>query len=75
MTVFGLLLYTLSRVIYNLFFHPISRFPGPRGAACTNWWLVYMQLGRGISLSTLRVDLHKKYGAFPLVLLLLFIQY
>ena len=75
MTVLGLLLYTLARVIYNLFFHPISRFPGPRGAACTNWWLAYMQLGRGISLSTLRADLHKKYGTFSLVLLLVLIQY
>ncbi|KAF8488484.1 putative P450 monooxygenase [Russula emetica] len=58
----GLLLYALVRVIYNVYFHPLSRFPGPRGAACTSWWLTYMELGRGISLSTLRVDLHQKYG-------------
>jgi len=75
MTALGLLLYTLARVIYNIYFHPISRFPGPRGAAITKWWLVYMQLGRGISLSTLRADLHRKYGTFSLVLLLLFVQY
>ena len=30
-----------------------------------------MELGRGVSLSTLREELHKKYGAFPLALLLI----
>src|SRR6266403_2751072 len=61
-----LLFYALVRVIYNLYFHPLSRFPGPRGAACTRWWLAYMELGRGISLSTIRAELHQKYGTvFP----------
>ena len=59
----GLPLYALVRVIYNLFFHPLARFPGPRGAACTRWWLAYMELGRGVSLATLRAELHQKYGA------------
>ena len=58
---FGLF-YALIRVIYNLFFHPLSHFPGPRGAACTRWWLAYMELGKGVSLSTLRAELHQKYG-------------
>jgi hypothetical protein len=58
----GLLFYALVRVIYNVYFHPLSRFPGPRGAACTKWWLAYMQLVRGVSLSTLRMELHERYG-------------
>ena len=62
MTAVGFLLYALICVIYNIFFHPLSRFPGPRWAACTRWWLAYMELGRGVSLSTLRADLHQKYG-------------
>ena len=61
-TTSGLLFYGLLRVIYNVFFHPLSRFPGPRGAACTRWWLAYMELVRGVSLSTLRVELHQQYG-------------
>ena len=62
----GLLVYSLVRVIYNVYFHPLSHFPGPRGAACSRWWLAYMELGRGISLSTLREGLHMKYGTvFP----------
>jgi hypothetical protein len=65
-TAVGLLIYSLVRIIYNVYFHPLSRFPGPRGAACTRWWLAYMELGRGISLSTLREELHQKYGTvFP----------
>jgi len=56
------LVYGLLRVIYNLFFHPLAHFPGPRGAACTRWWLAYMELVRGVSLATLRKELHQKYG-------------
>ncbi len=67
-TVVVLLLYALVRVIYNVYVHPLSRFPGPRGAACTTWWLAYMELGRGISLSTLRAELHRKYGTDPIPL-------
>jgi hypothetical protein len=59
----ALLSYNLLRIVYNLFFHPLARFPGPRGAACTRWWLAYMELGRRISLSDLRVELHQKYGS------------
>jgi hypothetical protein len=65
-TAAGSLLYALVRIVYNVYFHPLSRFPGPRGAACTRWWLAYMELGRGISISTLREELHQKYGTvFP----------
>ncbi|KAF8506098.1 cytochrome P450 [Russula emetica] len=44
-TAVGLLFYNLVRVIYNAYFHPLSRFPGPRGAACTRLWLAYMEVG------------------------------
>ena len=65
MTAVGLLSYALISIIYNLYFHPLSHFPGPRGAACTRWWLAYWELGKGVSLSTLREELHKKYGDLP----------
>ena len=65
----GLLFYSLIRVINNVYFHPLSRFPGPRGAACTKWWLAYMQLSRGVGISTLRVELHQKYGKCCTVLI------
>ena len=65
-TAVGLLTYALARVIHNVFFHPLSRFPGPPGAACTKWWLAYMLFVRGVSLSTLREELHQKYGKLPI---------
>jgi hypothetical protein len=58
-----LLWYGLLRVIYNIYFHPLSHFPGPRGAACTRLWLAYMELVKCVSLSDIRVELHQKYGA------------
>ena len=64
----GLLFYTLVLIIYKAYFHPLSRFPGPRGAACTRLWLAYMEVGRGVSLSTLRAELHQKYGTLPFAL-------
>ena len=57
-----LLCYDFFRVTYNLFFHPLSGFPGPRGAACTRWWLAYIELVKRVSLSDLRAELHRKYG-------------
>lgn len=54
--------YGLLRVIYNVYFHPLSHFPGPRGAACTRLWLAYMELVKRVSLSDLRTELHQKYG-------------
>jgi hypothetical protein len=67
-TAVGLLFYTLVCIVYNAYFHPLSRFPGPRGAACTRLWLAYMEVGRGVSLSILRAELHQKYGNLPLAL-------
>ncbi len=61
----GILVYAFARAIYNVFFHPLSHFPGPRGAACTKWWLAYMEYIRGVSLHILREQLHQKYGIFP----------
>jgi hypothetical protein len=71
----GLLFYSFVRVVYNVFFHPLSRFPGPHGAACTRWWLAYTELGRGVSLSTLREELHQKYGTFPTCRSFIAVQY
>ncbi|KAI0277356.1 putative cytochrome P450 [Russula aff. rugulosa BPL654] len=61
-TAVGSLIYALARVIHNVFFHPLSRFPGPPGAACTKLWLAYMIFVRRVSLPTLREELHQKYG-------------
>jgi cytochrome P450 len=33
--------YSLTRIIYLLYFHPLSHFPGPRLAAISNLWYAY----------------------------------
>lgn len=52
--------FLLIVAVYRLFFHPLSRIPGPRLAAVTNCWLAYhvrnghmLQLGK---------TLHTTYG-------------
>jgi hypothetical protein len=33
--------YALIRIIYNLHFHPLSKYPGPKLAAASNLWWAY----------------------------------
>ena len=58
---------TVLRIAYNFYLHPLSRFPGPSGAACTRLWLAYMEVWRGVNLTDLRFQLHEKYGTWPTV--------
>ncbi|KAH9056807.1 PAH-inducible cytochrome P450 monooxygenase PC-PAH 5 [Lactarius vividus] len=50
------------RIVYNLYFHPLSYFPAPKLAACSKPWLAYRELIKGESLSDLRAQLHRQYG-------------
>ncbi|ROW04707.1 hypothetical protein VMCG_04868 [Cytospora schulzeri] len=36
-----LIAYSVARGIYNLYFHPISKYPGPKLAAVSNAWYAY----------------------------------
>ncbi|KAI9447697.1 putative P450 monooxygenase [Lactarius indigo] len=53
---------TVLRIVYNFYLHPLSRFPGPPGAACTKLWLAYMEVWKGVNLTELRFQLHETYG-------------
>lgn len=53
-------LYSLYKVIYNLYFHPLAKFPGPKLAAISNlYYVLYWTAGRWpFHLEAL----HKTYG-------------
>ncbi|TID15340.1 putative secreted glycosidase [Venturia nashicola] len=53
-------LYPIGYMIYNVFFHPLRKFPGPWIAAATPWYYAYsVMTGRQASHNS---ALHKKYG-------------
>jgi hypothetical protein len=53
--------------IRRWWFHPLSKFPGPRFAALTLWWQFYYDifLDGGGKLLTQLERLHKRYGTSP----------
>ncbi|KAL5340997.1 cytochrome P450 [Aspergillus crustosus] len=54
-------LFRLSIIIYNLYFHPLARFPGPRAHAISNFpWYWYYTI-QGTAYHRL-VDWHRQYG-------------
>ncbi|KAK0128135.1 hypothetical protein ONS95_000119 [Cadophora gregata] len=54
------LLCILSKVIYNIYFHPLSKFPGPKWAAASNLFYVFGWTGGRWAFTV--EALHKKYG-------------
>jgi hypothetical protein len=55
-------LYLIGGAIYRLYFHPLSRFPGPKIAAVTGWYETYHDLiRRGMFVWKIQ-EMHEKYG-------------
>ncbi|GJC84301.1 cytochrome P450 monooxygenase aclL [Colletotrichum liriopes] len=54
------LVYCTSLTIYNIYFHPLSAYPGPRLAAATPWWMLSSYLGGHTPRDLL--ELHNRYG-------------
>jgi hypothetical protein len=54
------ILYLLYVVIYNLYFHPLRNYPGPKSWAATRIPWAISQFSGVLYLST--HELHKKYG-------------
>lgn len=52
----------IALAVYNTYFHPLARFPGPRWAGATRWWKAYIEVYRGESLVDRLFELHEKYG-------------
>ncbi|KAK5651119.1 hypothetical protein OQA88_13258 [Cercophora sp. LCS_1] len=56
------ILYLLTLAIYRLFLHPLSKFPGPRLAALTNWYEFYHDVLHQGQFTTHIQHLHKIHG-------------
>ncbi|KAF9024877.1 hypothetical protein BDP27DRAFT_1197837, partial [Rhodocollybia butyracea] len=54
--------YLLVLALYRLFFHPLSRYPGPTLAALTNWYEAYYNIVKGGGLVAKYEELHKLHG-------------
>lgn len=56
------LAYILALGVYNLCFHPLSKYPGPKLAALTRLWKAYIELVRRESMVQKLFELHAIYG-------------
>ncbi|KAF2793127.1 putative cytochrome P450, partial [Melanomma pulvis-pyrius CBS 109.77] len=55
-----LIAYSISNIIYNLYFHPLARYPGPFLARTTLLWRFYYSMGGRFHLHIEKC--HKRYG-------------
>ncbi|KAH8422253.1 cytochrome P450 [Aspergillus melleus] len=58
----SLVLYSIALVIYRLVFHPLSKYPGPRLAAISNWYAAFFAWRRDLHLRIR--SWHESYGDF-----------
>lgn len=54
--------YAIYTVIYNVYFHPLAKFPGPPLAGATIYWKAYVECIANRSFCHELVDLHARYG-------------
>lgn len=59
-----LAIYFVTLAFYRLFWHPLSRFPGPKLAAITRYYEAYFDVIHNGQYTFKIADLHKKYGKF-----------
>ena len=52
------------RGLYNVFLHPLSKYPGPAAAKVTMWWKTYVEVVRQESMVDVLFELHKQFGAY-----------
>ena len=54
--------YTLAIAVNDVWFHPLSRFPGPSFAKVTRYWKAYVEVIQGRSFCHVLKELHAQYG-------------
>ncbi|KAK7532076.1 cytochrome P450 monooxygenase-like protein [Phyllosticta citribraziliensis] len=50
------------QALYNVYFHPLARFPGPRLAAATRYWKAWVECVQEKSFTHELEKLHARYG-------------
>lgn len=70
--IIGYILCVLGISLYRVFFHPLSKYSGPKLAAATVWYQTYYDVWMGGELAHQVKNLHKKYGKLLENLLLVF---
>jgi hypothetical protein len=58
----SLVAYAIYQVVHNVFFHPLSRFPGPVFAKITVYWKAYVECIADRSFCHELEKLHARYG-------------
>ena len=54
--------YTLANAVNDVWFHALSRFPGPPAAKVTRYWKAYVEVVQGRSFCHVLKELHAQYG-------------
>lgn len=55
-------LYVAGTIIYNLFFSPLAKFPGPKLAAVTRWYEFYYEAVLNYEYLWKIKKMHQQYG-------------
>ena len=58
----AVLLWTVYGVVYRLYLHPLSHFPGPKLAIATYWYEFYYDVIKGGRYTWKLKELHAQYG-------------
>lgn len=69
LAVFGIaafVLYNVGWCIYQLYFSPLAKFPGPKIAAVTRMYEAYHDFYRWGQYTFVIEEMHKKYGTYEL---------
>ena len=57
-------LWVVCKAVYNVYFHPLAKYPGPALAAASLWWQIWVEVVNAQSLSLKLIELHSIYGMF-----------
>jgi hypothetical protein len=59
-----LVAYWVYKIIYNLYFHPLAKFPGPWWAAASYLAELYYDVVQGGQYYKQVIQMHEKYGKY-----------